>query len=107
MLCIVFRRAVLHCAVLRCTVYLHFDLPSTHPHHSPPLHSSTSYFPSVQIIAVYYTGDFRVQHGRVSLAFENKSRTEQELRHLVVDVPTVEFLNIKVQSPNSTIAGTD
>lgn len=56
---------------------------------------------------MYYTGDFRVQHGRVSLSFENKSRSEQELRHLVVDVPSVEFLNIKVQAPNSTIAGRD
>ena len=48
-----------------------------------------------------------MQHGRVSLSFENKSRSEQELRHLVVDVPSVEFLNIKVQAPNSTIAGRD
>lgn len=53
-----------------------------------------------------YAGDFRSQHGRVVLSLENKSVSEQELRNVLLDIPTVDYLSVKPKLPTSTsIAG--
>ena len=86
---------------------------------STPLYTSShsilsdTLFPStlalshtIQIIAISYSADFRIQHGRVKIIFENKNREEQDLRHLVVEVDPCEALTVKTLPPPSTIEGT-
>ena len=75
---------------------------STYP---TSLHSTSLRLHLIQIIAVSYSADFRIQHGRIKIIFENKNREEQDLRHLVVVVNPSEALTVKTLPPPSTIEG--